>query len=63
MLEGATGLHHESVVYREVHDEDGPTRLNYAAYWRDANNNPTLAPFIAMLRERYPDLSVGAASI
>ncbi len=62
MLEGATGMHHEGVVYREVHDNDGPTRLNFMAYWRQSNSNPTLARFLAMLRERYPDLSTPPAA-
>jgi DNA-binding transcriptional LysR family regulator len=57
MLEGATGISYEGVLHREVHDDDGPTRLNLAAYWRQANANPTLAPFLELLRERYPDLS------
>lgn len=59
MLEGATGAHYDDVIYREIHDGDGSTRLNFAAYWRRANGNPTLAPFLAMLRQRYPDLSDG----
>jgi hypothetical protein len=45
------------VTYREIHDVDGPTRLNFAAYWREANGNPTLGSFLKMLLERYPDLS------
>jgi DNA-binding transcriptional LysR family regulator len=57
MLEGATGARYDGVVYREVHDHEGPTRFNFAAYWREANRNPTLAPFLSILRERYPDLS------
>jgi DNA-binding transcriptional LysR family regulator len=59
MLEGGTGVRHEGLVYKEVHNGDGPTRLNFAAYWRQANSNPTLAPFLALLRQRYPDLSGG----
>ncbi len=58
MLEGATGIRYEGVTYREVHDDDGPTRLKFLAYWRHSNSNPTLTPFLAMLRQRYPDLSV-----
>ncbi len=58
MLEGATGLRYDGVVYREICDDEGPTRLNFMAYWREANGNPTLGPFLALLRERYPDLSV-----
>jgi DNA-binding transcriptional LysR family regulator len=61
MLEGATGARYDGVVYREVHDQGGPTRFNFAAYWREANRNPTLGPFLDILRERYPDLSAVAA--
>ncbi len=62
MLEGATGVRVHGVTYRELHEGDEPTRLNFAAYWREANRNPTLAPFVAMLRQRYPDLSVPPAT-
>ncbi len=57
MFEGGTGLKHEGVVYREVHQDAEPTRLGFAAYWRQSNSNPALGPFIKMLQERYPDLS------
>ena len=57
MLEGATGARYDGVEYREVHDVDGPTRSNFAAYWSDANKNPALGAFLDILRERYPDLS------
>ena len=57
MLEGATGIHVNGVTHREIHDGDAATRLSFKAYWRRANGNPTLAPFLAMLRQRYPDLS------
>jgi len=63
MLEGGTGARYDGVVYREIHDDDGPTRLNFAAYWREENNNPTLQPFLDMLRERYPDLSVAPGTV
>jgi len=63
MLEGATGARYDGVVYREVWDGEGPTRLNFMAYWREANVNPTLSPFLAMLRERYPDLSVDPCAV
>lgn len=61
MLEGGTGLRCDGLAYREVHDEAGPTHLNFSAYWRQTNGNPVLDTFLGMLRERYPDLS-GAAS-
>jgi len=57
MFEGATGVRHEGVVYREVWDDDGPTQVKFMAYWRDANSNPALGAFMAMLREHYPDFS------
>jgi DNA-binding transcriptional LysR family regulator len=60
MFEGATGVRHEGVVYREVWDDDGPTQVKFMAYWRDANSNPALGSFLAMLREHYPDFSAEA---
>lgn len=62
MFEGATGVRYDGVAYREVHDEDGPTRLNFSAYWRHNNTNPTLVPFVAMLGQRYPDLTGSRAN-
>ena len=56
-LEGATGAAYQGVTFREVHDAEGPTRLSFRAYWRQDNCNPSLRPFLALLRERYPDLS------
>jgi len=56
-LEGATGVAYPGVIFREVHDNDGPTRVNFRAFWRQTNCNPSLRPFLDMLRERYPDLS------
>jgi len=57
VLEGATGVTYPGVTFREVHDARGPTRLNFRAYWREANCNPSLRPFLDMLRERYPDIA------
>lgn len=57
MFEGATGARYESVVYHEVWDEDGPTRVHFTGYWREANGNPALQSFLGILREHYPDLS------
>lgn len=57
VFEGATGASYNGVVYREIDDGNGPTRHDFVACWRDANGNPTLGPFLDMLRERYPDLS------
>jgi DNA-binding transcriptional LysR family regulator len=61
-LEGATGAAYPGVTFREVHDNDGPTRLTFRAYWRQSNPNPSLRPFLNMLLERYPDLSADLGS-
>jgi DNA-binding transcriptional LysR family regulator len=61
MLEGATGVRYDNVTYREVRDGDGPTRMNFTAYWLQSNGNPALVPFLALLRQRYPDLSIDRA--
>lgn len=58
-LEGATGLIYPGVTFREVHDADGPSRLDFRAYWRTTNPKPSLQTFLGMLRERYPDISDG----
>ncbi|WP_396604306.1 LysR substrate-binding domain-containing protein [Bradyrhizobium sp. YCK136] len=61
-LEGATGATYPGVTFREVHDAEGPTRLSFRAYWRQANSNPSLRPFLDLLRERYPDLSAAPSA-
>lgn len=63
VLEGATGVHYDGVVYREVHDSDGPTRLDFSAYWRHENDNPALKPFLDILRGRYPALGEKRSSL
>ncbi len=60
-LECATGASYPGVTFREVHDAEGPTRLNFRAYWRQANYNPSLRPFLDLLRERYPDITSAPA--
>lgn len=58
--EGAVGMFHPAVVFREIHEDGGPTRLTFAACWRHDNGNPALRPLLGMLRERYPDLSASS---
>ena len=62
-LEGATGISYPNIAFREIHDSDGPTRVHFQACWRQANENPTLAPFLELLHERYPDLSGSGAIV
>jgi DNA-binding transcriptional LysR family regulator len=60
-LEGATGINYPGVTFREVHDVEGPTRLSFRAYWRQANCNPSLRAFLDVPCDRYPDLSADPA--
>lgn len=57
-LEGATGITYPGVVFRALGDTEQPTRMTFRACWRNTNHNPSLRPFLDMLQERYPDLSV-----
>ncbi|TIM31635.1 MAG: LysR family transcriptional regulator [Mesorhizobium sp.] len=45
---------HAGVVYRELQDGTGPSRISFAAYWRSDNDNPALMNFRKLLEERYP---------
>ena len=56
-LEGATGAVYPGVIFREVHDDGGSTRVNFRAYWRQVNDNPSLRALLDMFRQRYPDIS------
>lgn len=42
------------LVYRELHDGAGPSRIGYYAHWRHDNENPALKRFLNLLAERYP---------
>ncbi|MGE3993267.1 LysR family transcriptional regulator [Pseudorhodoplanes sp.] len=53
LCEASTGNVMSDIVYREVRDGNGATRLGYVAYWRHNNDNPTLKQFIALL-QAYP---------
>jgi DNA-binding transcriptional LysR family regulator len=62
MFEGGAGLKHDGVLYLEIQDGAEPTRVNFAAYWQQKNENPTLTPFLKLLQDRYPALSGVPAS-
>jgi DNA-binding transcriptional LysR family regulator len=57
ICEAAIGASYAGVVYRDVQDGNGPSRISYAAYWQSYNDNPALAHFLKLLEERYPSLS------
>lgn len=56
MCEASAGEDDTGIRYREMRDENGSSRLDYAAYWLGENTNPTLIGFVELLRERYANL-------
>ncbi|MDV3458245.1 LysR family transcriptional regulator [Sphingomonas sp. HF-S4] len=50
---GAGSMTDEGVAFREVHDAFGPTRLSQTLHWREENENPALARFLALAARRY----------
>lgn len=53
-LEASLGANFAGVVHKEVHDGGGLARIGLSASWREDNENPALANFLRLLRERYP---------
>ena len=56
LYEAGTGMTHPGVVYREVCDAHGPTRIAHSAYWCQDNTNPVLSSFLSLLKQRYPSV-------
>lgn len=54
VLEADVGANFTGVVYREIQDGSGPSRMGFNAYWRKDNENPALTRFLDLLAERYP---------
>ena len=54
VTESDVGSSVSGLVYRELRDGTGASRIGYSAHWRTDNDNPALAGFLALLRERYP---------
>lgn len=48
--ESSTGNILPGIVFREVRDGNGPTRVGYVAYWRRNNDNPALGQFLTLLQ-------------
>ncbi|WP_136616124.1 MULTISPECIES: LysR family transcriptional regulator [Mesorhizobium] len=59
--ESGIGANYAGVLYRDVQDGNGPSRISYTAYWQRHNDNPALANFLKLLEERYPSLSTRTA--
>jgi DNA-binding transcriptional LysR family regulator len=61
--ESSTGNILPGVVYREVRDGNGPTRVGYVAYWRRNNDNPALKQFLSLLQAHPAVPPVGNGSL
>lgn len=57
MLESDIGVSVPSIVFKELRDGSGSARIEFSAFWRETNDNPALAHFLRLLKERYPVLS------
>jgi DNA-binding transcriptional LysR family regulator len=57
VTESDTGASFSGLIYRELRDGAGPSRIGYSAHWRADNDNPALASFLKLLGERYPSPS------
>lgn len=53
-LESEIGASFAGLVYRELRDGTGSTRVDFSAHWRADNENPALDGFLKLLAERYP---------
>ncbi|XSC47573.1 LysR substrate-binding domain-containing protein [Bradyrhizobium sp. RDT10] len=53
-IESDMGASFPGLIYRELRDGAGPSRIGYSAHWRADNDNPALANCIKLLGERYP---------
>jgi len=52
--ESATGAARPDVAFREICEPTGVAHLDFAAWWREDNDNPGLARFFKLVDERYP---------
>ncbi|MCK1345140.1 MULTISPECIES: LysR family transcriptional regulator [unclassified Bradyrhizobium] len=57
VMESDIGASFAGLVYRELQDGTGPSRLDFYAHWRDDSENPALKRFLNLLAERYPSPS------
>jgi DNA-binding transcriptional LysR family regulator len=57
VTESDIGASFSGLIYRELRDGTGPSRIGFSAHWRADNDNPALWRFLKLLRERYPSPS------
>jgi len=54
VLESDIGASFSGLLYRELHDGTGLSRIGFSAVWRPDNENPAVENFLKLLAERYP---------
>lgn len=54
VMESDVGATFAGLVYRDLRDGKGPSRIDFYAHWRNDNENPALQRFLQLLAERYP---------
>lgn len=52
--ESSQGVDWPGVRFREIYEQFGPARLEYALHWRTGNANAALERFVKLVSERYP---------
>lgn len=52
--EAAMGVGWPGVIFKEIHEDHGPARMEFSLHWRTDNDNPALQRFFRLLGERYP---------
>lgn len=62
ICESATGNAMQGVIYCEVRDGKGPTRVGFVAYWRFNNDNPALKQFLSLLQGSPVALTAGSTN-
>lgn len=51
--ESSAGIQVPGVLFREIHETNGHSRIGYSGYWRDDNENPVLRRFLDFVAVRY----------
>lgn len=54
--ESAAGFSRPGLIYRDIYDVTGPSRIDIVAYWRADNDNPALRRFFRLVDDLHPRL-------
>ena len=53
LAESSAGIQVPGVLFREIHEASGHSRVGYSGYWREDNENPVLRRFLDFVSTRY----------